>query len=156
MPRSCSPRSSTVADRAAALAQQDLLLAGQHQLALLVVYRRGKGDDTGRALRRQIRNLEHRIERIAGIDRLQEFRRLLGKGDQRVADGERKIAGPRCGETQDLEAVRQHPWMAALAAIFDVVMDRMVVQADGLERGEIRIRQRARRDSRCCRAVCRR
>jgi len=64
---------------------------------------------------------------------------LLGERDQRVADGKRKIAGPRRGETQDLEAVRQQSRVAALAAIFDIVMDRVIVGRKGLEGGEMRL-----------------
>ena len=41
-------------------AQQDFLLAGENELAVLVVEGGGEGDHTGRALRRQRRYLEHR------------------------------------------------------------------------------------------------
>src|SRR5262249_54551839 len=103
-------------------AQQDFLLAGENELALLVVEGGGEGDHTGRALRRQRGDLEHRVERVAGMDRPQEFRGLLDKGDQRVADGVGKAARARRGETQDLKAVRQRPLMAALTAVLDIVM----------------------------------
>src|ERR1700757_502495 len=96
------------------LAQQDPLLAGQHELALLVVDCGRQSDDAGRALRRQGGDLEHRIESVCGIDRLQEFRGLLDKGDQRVADLMSEGTGARRGKAQDLESVRQRPPVAAL------------------------------------------
>src|SRR6266446_10422793 len=114
-------------------AQQDLLLAGEDKLAVLVVDGGGEGDHTGRALRRQRRYLEHRIEGVSGMNRLQEFRGLLDKGDQRVADSVGKGAGPRCGEIEDLEAVRQRPLVPAPAAILDIVMDRVIIGRDRLE-----------------------
>src|SRR5439155_22813514 len=82
----------------------------------------------------------------AGIDRLQEFRRLLDEGDERLADHMRENAGAGGGEAQHLKPVRQRAGMAALAAIFDIVMDRVVVGRDGLERGEIGLRDGAARN----------
>src|SRR5271165_198084 len=52
------------------LAQQELLLAGQDPLAVLVVHGHPERDDAGRALRHQCGYLQHRVERVAGIDRL--------------------------------------------------------------------------------------
>ena len=93
--------------------------------------------DPGAALRRQRSDFEARVKRVAGIDRLQEFRRLLDKGDQRRADDMGKSARSGGGEAQHLKAVRQGARMAALAAVFDIVMDRVVVGRDGLEGREI-------------------
>src|SRR5580704_16300583 len=50
-----------------------------------------------------------------------------------------KSPGPGGGEAQHLEAVRQRTGMSALAAIFDIVVDRMIVGGNGLECGEIRL-----------------
>src|SRR5882724_5909756 len=129
-----------------AAAQQDFLLAGENELAVLVVEGGGEDDHTGRALRRQRRYLEHRIERVAGMNRPQESRGLLDKGDQRVADGVGKGAGPRCGEREDLKAVRQRALVAALAAILDIVMDRVIVGGKRLESGEMGLGHRPARD----------
>src|SRR5947209_8548422 len=49
----------------------------------------------------------------------------------------RESAGAGGGEAQHLKPVRQRAGMAALAAIFDIVMDRVVIARNGLERGEI-------------------
>jgi hypothetical protein len=38
-----------------------------------------------------------------------------------------KSPGPGGGEAQHLEAVRQRTGMSALAAIFNIVVDRMIV-----------------------------
>src|SRR6185312_6868892 len=119
------------------LPEQVFLLAAQHQLVLLVVDRHRDRHHPRRALRQEARHRQHRIERVAGIDRLQEFRRLLDKGDQRVADHMREIAGPGGGKAQHLEAVSEQPVMTLRPAILDVVMDRVVVARDSLKRGEI-------------------
>jgi hypothetical protein len=42
--------------------------------------------------------------------------------------------------------MRQRAGMAPLAAIFDIVMDRVIIGRDGLERGEIGLRDRAARN----------
>src|SRR5947209_6074229 len=55
-------------------------------------------------------------------------------------------AGPGRGKAQHLKAVRERTGMAALAAIFDVVMDRMIVARDRLEGGEIRVGDGTARD----------
>ena len=49
----------------------------------------------------------------------------------------REGPGSRRGEAQHLEAVRERSRMTALAAVFDVVMDRMVIAGHRLERGEV-------------------
>src|SRR5215472_2095921 len=97
-PQSCSLKSSRPADFDGALAQQDLLFARKNEVAPLVVHARRECDDTGGTLRRQCRNLEHWVERVTGKDRLQKFRGLLDKRDQRVADRKREAAGARSSE----------------------------------------------------------
>ena len=57
----------------------------------------------------------------------------------------RKGAGACGGEAQDLQAVRERTRMAECFAIFDIVMDWVIVEADGLECGEVAIAQGARR-----------
>ena len=66
-----------------ALAQQVFLLAGQHKLVALVVDGDRDRRDPGRALRRQRGDPKARVERVTGVDRLQEFGRLLDKGERR-------------------------------------------------------------------------
>jgi hypothetical protein len=58
----------------------------------------------------------------------------------------RERAGARGGKAQDLKPVRERTRMAALAAILDIVVDRVVVGRDGLKRGEIRLRYGPARD----------
>src|SRR5438128_12202718 len=55
-------------------------------------------------------------------------------------------AGPGGGEAQYLKPVRQRARVAALAAIFDIVMDRVVIGRNGLERSEIGLRDGAARN----------
>ena len=132
--------------RRAAFSEQVFLFAGQHEFALLVVHGHRDRDDPGCTLRGQRRDRQTRIERIAGIDRFQEFRRLLDKRDQRIADDMGEGAGAGRGKAQHLKPVRQRAGMAALAAIFDIVMDRVVVGRDGLKRREIGLGDGAARD----------
>src|SRR5258707_4961206 len=129
-----------------ALSEQIFLLAAEHQFVLLVVHCHRNCHHAGRALWGQRRDYEARIERIAGIDRLQEFARLLDEGDQRVADHMCEGAGTRCSEAQHLKAVREWARMTAFATIFDVVMDRVVIARDGPERREIGFGHGAARD----------
>src|SRR6516164_2218311 len=145
-PPSCLPKSSRPADFAGALAQQDLLFARKNEFAPLVVHARRERDDTGGTLRHQCRNLEHWVKCVTGKDRLQKFRRLLDKRDQRVADGEREAAGARRGDAQNLEAVRQRARVAAPAAVFDIALDRMIIAREHLEGGEMSLGHRAARD----------
>src|SRR5437763_15597888 len=49
----------------------------------------------------------------------------------------REGAGAGRGEAQHLKSVRQRTAMTPIAAIFNVVMDRVVIGRDRLERGEI-------------------
>src|SRR5262249_60338315 len=120
-----------------AFLQQLFPLTGQDLFTSLVVDGNGDGDDPGRALWRQRGNFQHRVERVAGKDRLQEFRGLLDKSQQRVADRVGEAARPRGGEAQDLEAVGERRRQTALPAIFDIVMDRVVVDGEGLKRDEM-------------------
>src|SRR6266480_5877736 len=144
---SASAQSSGGADRRwIALFQQVFLLAAQHEVVVLVVHSYRDRHDPGRALRLQRCDGEARIERVAWIDRLQKFRGLLDESDQRLADHMREGAGASGGEAQHLKAVRQRAGMAALAAIFDVVMDRVVVGRDGLEGRKISLGDGAARD----------
>src|SRR5438132_13769693 len=56
-----------------------------------------------------------------------------------------KGPGPGSGEAQHLKAVRQRAGVTALAAIFHIVMDRMIVGRNGLERGKIGLGHRPAR-----------
>ena len=58
----------------------------------------------------------------------------------------REGAGARCSEAQHLKAMRKWAGITALAAIFDVVMDRVVIARDGPERREIGLGHGAARD----------
>src|SRR3546814_272620 len=84
-------------------AQQVFLLALEDQFAALVVDRRSHGDHPGRALRLQVDDFQHRVERIPRVDGLQEARRLLDEADQRVADDMREHAGAGRRLAQHLE-----------------------------------------------------
>src|SRR5271167_271506 len=50
------------------------------------------------------------------------------------------------GEAKNLKAMRERRRMAALPAIFDIVMDRVIVGRDRLERGKMRLGHGAARD----------
>src|SRR6185312_11811380 len=115
-----------------------LVFAVADQHALLVMDGEPQGDGAGGPPRLRFADLEHRIERVAAIDRLQEARRLLEETDQRVADNVRKDAG--AGRTLDrhLQAMRQQVTMTVGLAVFPIVVDRMVVAARELESREQR------------------
>jgi hypothetical protein len=119
------------------------VLAREHQLGALVVNRRRHDHDPGRALGYQRGDDELGIERVADMDRREEPAGKLGERDQALGDRMREAAGPGRGERQHLQPVRQQVGMAVGAAIFDVVMDRMIVAGEELERGEMRRRNRA-------------
>src|SRR6516162_8387933 len=82
--RPLSRAMTTGGARLMSLPQQILVFAGEHQLTALVVQGRGHDHEAGRALRPKLRDGELRIERIARVDRLEEFCRRFGEGDQRV------------------------------------------------------------------------
>src|SRR5262249_27737884 len=58
----------------------------------------------------------------------------------------REGAGAGRGEAKHLKPVRQRAGVSALSAIFDVVMDRVIVAGHGPERGKIGLGHRAARD----------
>src|SRR6185312_14777982 len=118
--------------------------AVEDEFGFLVVDGGAHRDDAGRVLRHQFGDLQRGIERVAGIDRLQEFRAYLDEADQAFADDMWKQPRARSREAQNLEPMRQRRGVTELPAIFDVVMDRMIVEADGLERREVRIADGAR------------
>jgi hypothetical protein len=93
-----------------------------HQRARLVVNGKPHGDGAGGAPFLDLAHLQHRIERVAAIDRLQEARRLLEEGDQRIADDVRKDAGARRALDGDLQAMCQQIAMAARLAVLAVVV----------------------------------
>src|SRR5262249_53550043 len=78
-------------------------------------------------------------------DRLEKSAGGLGECDQAITDRVRKAAGARRRERQHLQAMRQHVAVTVRAAIFDVVMDRMVVAGEQLKRREMRRRHGAAR-----------
>src|SRR6185437_302302 len=83
--------------------------------------------------------------RSARIDGFEELRVDLDEADQAFADDMRKKPRTRGSKRQHLKPMRQGSGVAQRLAIFDVVMDRMIVEAHRLERGEIAVAQRARR-----------
>src|SRR5205814_7924147 len=66
--------------------------------------------------------------------------------DERIADDVGKGSRASGGKAQHLKAMGERSRVAPLAAIFDVVMDRMVVGRDSLERGEIGVGDGSARD----------
>src|ERR1044072_5554271 len=91
----------------ALFSQQVLVLAGEHEVAVLVMDGRSHHHNAGRALRDQLGDGERRVERVARIHPFEEFGRLLDEADQSVADHVREHPGAdrACGE--HLEAVGQ-------------------------------------------------
>ena len=74
---------------------------------------------------------------LADDGRHRQTEKLLDKGDQRVADDMGEGAGAGGRKAQHLKPVCQGAGMAALAAVFDIVVDRVIVGGDRLERREI-------------------
>src|SRR6185436_8550633 len=124
----------------ALFSQQVLVLAGEHEVAVLVMDGRGHHHNAGRALRNEFGDGECGVKRVARVDPFQEFGRLLEEADQPVADHVREQAGADRARGQHLESVRQQPAMPVRAAELDVVMDRMVIAGDDLKGGEMRLR----------------
>src|SRR5437763_8985005 len=87
--------------------QQILVLAAEHQFAVLVMDGRGHHHNAGRALREERRDGVRRIERVARIDAFEKFAGLLDEADELVADHVRECAGADRGEGEYLKAVRQ-------------------------------------------------
>ena len=110
------------------------MLAGEHQLAVLVVDGCPGGHLAGVAMRGQIDDLQLRVERVAGVDLGEEFARDAGEGDEDVADVLREQSRSGRRERQHLQAMNDRRGVAVAAGVFDVVMDRMVVGGDRLER----------------------
>ena len=86
------------------------MLAIEHQLAVLVVYRGPGRHLTGVAVRGQIDYLQLRVQRVAGVDLGQEFARNAGEGDEDVADLLGEQGGSRSRECQHLQPVDDGRW----------------------------------------------
>ena len=112
--------------------------AVEHEFALLVVHGRAHRDDAGGALLFQFDDLERRIERVALDYAGEKTRGLFEEGDEGIRDLVRKLPGACGREADDLKPVREQSGIATPAAIFDIVMDRMIVAGDELEGCEIR------------------
>src|ERR1700730_3527496 len=115
------------------------VLTLHHQLARLVVHGGPHGDHAGGAPGLEPSDGEQRVERVAHVDRLEEARRLVEEGHQRVADRVREDAGARRGLGGDEEAVGQEVAVAVGPAVLAIVVDRVVVGGGELERGEERL-----------------
>src|ERR1700747_1296430 len=89
--------------RGRAFAQQVAMLAVHHELTGLVVDRGAHHDDSGRAARQELGDRERWIERVTHVDRLQEARRLLEEGDERIPDhvGKHSSSGGRLRRDQE-------------------------------------------------------
>ncbi len=118
--------------------QQIAVRAIQYQFAFLVVHAGAHGHDAGGALGCQLCDFQRGVKRVAGINRFQKFCVHLDKADQAFANDMGKKPSTGGGETQNLKPMRQRGWMAQPRTIFGVVMDRVIVQADGLKRGKVR------------------
>ena len=110
------------------------------------MHRGGQRQHARRALGLQLAHRQARIERVAGVDRLEEARGLLDEAEERVLDQEWKLPGAGRGLDQHLVTMRQKIAMPVAAAELAVVVDRMVVAGGRLEGQELRLRHRARRD----------
>ena len=121
------------------------MLAAHHQFAALVVDCRAHDDHAGGATRDEFDDLQRRIDGVAREHAGEKLRRLLQERDQRVRHFVREAAGAGRREADDLQSVREQARIAACRAVFGVVVDRVVVAGDDLERGEIRVRHGAAR-----------
>src|SRR5437763_117897 len=100
--------------------QQILVLAAEHQFAVLVMDGRGHHHNAGRALRDQRRDGVRRVERVANIHAFEESRRLLDEADQSVADHVRKRSGADRREGEHLKSVLQESTQSMRLTEFDV------------------------------------
>lgn len=74
------------------------------------------------------------------------MRARLDHPDQRGADFVRKGSRAGGGEAEDLQSMRQRARKPERAAIFSVVMDRVIVEAHRLKGREIRVADRPGRE----------
>lgn len=119
--------------------------AFQHEHRVLVVDRRLHAHDARRSLPLQRRDLQQRIKRVARIGRLQEFRAHLDEPDQVIPDHMRKQPRPRRRQRQQMKPMRQQILVPRRLAVRPIIMDRMIVAGEKLERREMRIGERPRR-----------
>src|SRR6266571_901417 len=117
-------------------AQEIAVLAFHHQLLVLVVDGDAQHHDARRAAGLERGDGEHRVERVARIDRLQKARRLIEEGDQRIAHHVGKDAGAGRALHGHQEPVRQEIAVAARPAVGPVLVDGMVVAGGQLKRRE--------------------
>jgi len=99
------------------------------------------GHLAGVAVRGQSCDLQLRVERVTGVDLAKELAADAGEGDEDVADVLREQGRSGRGEGQHLQAVDDRRDMAVAAGVVDVVVDRMVVGRDCLERRGVGVGQ---------------
>lgn len=119
--------------------------AVENKLSRVIVYGRAHGDEAGRPLRRKLDDCQGRIERVSGKDGLEELCRYIDEADQVFAYDVREKACAGGGEGEHLEPVGKRCFEAAAAAIGDIVVNRMVIEADRLKGLEIGVRNGPRR-----------
>ena len=71
---------------------------------------------------------------------------MLDIPQQRIADYMREGAGPGRGKAENLQTMRERRRQPARAAIFDVVMDRVIIGGKGLKRRKMGLGHGAARD----------
>src|ERR1051325_3203309 len=118
--------------------------AVENELVPLVMYGGAHCDDTCCFLALERGGLESRIERISHKNGFEKPRVHFNEADQLVADHVRKESRAGRGECQNLKPVCERRRMAERPAVFDIVVDRMIVQTHGLEGGEVRLADRSR------------
>lgn len=120
-------------------AQQIHVPAIQHQFPVLVVNGGLHRHQPGCTLGFEFSHRQFRIERVVGENTLEEFCLDFNKANQGVTDHVREQARTGGGKAQDLQAMGKRTFQAALAAIFGIVVDRMIVARHCLEGRKIGI-----------------
>lgn len=109
------------------------MAAVQDEFAALVVDGGAQADDAGGSVGGEFVDFEGGVDGVAGVDRGEEAGGLFEEGLEGVFDHVGEEAGAGGGLDGDLVAVGEEVGVAVAAAVFDVVVDGVVVAGGGLE-----------------------
>jgi hypothetical protein len=119
--------------------EEIFVLSEQDEFAPLIVDGHLGCDETRVALGCEVDDLKRRIQRVPRMYLFKELARQFGEGNEDLSDVMRKKGCAWSGESQDLQTMDHWSAVSVSLGPFDVVMDRVIVRRDCLERRCMRI-----------------
>ena len=115
------------------------MLSQQDEFSPLIMDGHLGCDETRVTLGGEVDDLKRRIQRVPGMHLFKELARQFGEGYEDLSDVMRKKGCAWSGESQDLQTMDHWSAVSVSLCPFDVIMDRVIIRRDCLERRCMRI-----------------